>query len=127
MYSFINDKRKHVFKLYLNKSLVAKTYYNISNGDDLFNKEYVGLFRLETKEKYRNKGYMTMLLEYAFNYIKNDLKINYIVLNVNKNNNIALNFYKKHDFILYKNHSVPFDDNEYYYTLIKKLLNNKNF
>lgn len=60
---------------------------------------------------------MRYLLEQIFNYAKNELNLDAILLNVYKENKNALNLYFKAGFEIYKD----FDD-ESYFTLIKKLV-----
>lgn len=122
LFEFINEKRfivddeKGIFKLFLGDILVAKSYFDIEQPDKLFTQKYVGLFKLETNVAYRGKGYMRYLLEQIFNHVKNEFNIDYIFLNVYKENKNALNLYFKSGFEIYK----EFDD-ESYFTLIKKL------
>ena len=112
------DNKKSIFKLLLNDNLIAKSYFSMENPDNLFNNKYVGIFKLETIKEFRVKGYMNILIDHIFEYVLNNLNINYILLNVYKDNHAALNLYLKKGFEIYKD----FNDDEYpYFTLIKRL------
>ena len=100
--------------------LVAESQFNIEQPDELFNQKYIGLFKLKTVKEFQGKGFMKYLLGQIFNYVKNELNIGYILLNVYKNNNNALNLYLNNGFEIYKNYD-DVDDDEPYFTLIKKL------
>lgn len=111
---FIIDNENGIFKLFLGDTLVARSYFYIEQADELFNQKYVGIFKVETNIAYRGKGYMRYLLEQIFNYVKNEFSIDYILLNVYKDNKNALNLYFKVGFEIYKD----FDE---YFTLIKNI------
>ena len=57
---------------------------------------------LEIKSKYRNKGFGLLLFKKVELYFA-DKKICKCFLEVNKNNNLAINFYKKIGFVYIKN------------------------
>jgi ribosomal protein S18 acetylase RimI-like enzyme len=116
---FIVDKKDYKFQLFLGENLISKSYFVIEQPDELFNQKYVGLFKLETNSKFRRKGFMLYLLNNIFNYVKCELKINNILLNVHKDNSDALNLYFNIGFKIYKDYS---HDDEPYYTLIKELI-----
>ena len=115
---FIIDKKNYKFQLFLEDILVAESHFSIEQPDELFNQKYVGLFKLETNKEFRGKGFMKYLLGQIFDYVKNELNIINILLNVYKNNDSALNLYFNSGFEIYKNYD---DDDEPYFTLIKKL------
>ena len=115
---FVVDKKNYKFQLFLGDILVAKSDFSIDQPNELYNQKYVGLFKLETVEKFQGKGYMKYLLEQIFDYIKNELNIDTILLNVYKNNDRALNLYFNSGFVIYKKYD---DDEDPYYTLIKDL------
>lgn len=114
------DKKNYKFQLFLEDILVAESHFSIEQPDDLFNQEYVGLFKLKTNEEFRGKGFMKYLLGQIFDYVKNKLNIDSILLNVYKNNSSALHLYFNSGFEIYKNYN---DDDEPYFTLLKKLKN----
>jgi len=116
---FIIDKKNYKFQLFLENILVAESHFNIEQPDDLFDQKYLGLFKLKTDKEFRGKGLMKYLLEQIFDYVKNKLNINNILLNVYKNNNTALNLYFNCGFEIYKNYDD--EDDDPYFTLIKKL------
>jgi ribosomal protein S18 acetylase RimI-like enzyme len=108
------------FQLFLDDILVCESYFIIEQPDELFDQKYVGLFKLETKIEFRGKGFMKHLLGCIFDYVKNDLNINNILLNVYKNNDNALKLYLGAGFEIYKNYDNE-EDEDPYFTLIKKL------
>lgn len=120
---FVVDTTNNIFLLFLNKTLVAHSYFSIEDPDELFNQKYVGLFKLITNKDFRGKGYMKYLLNEIFNYIKQNLDIHYILLNVYKSNENALKLYFNNGFEIYKDYDDDDDDQEEepYFTLIKKL------
>lgn len=113
---FIIGKEK--FQLFLDKTLVAESYFCIEQPDKLFNQNYVGLFKLKTIKEFQGKGLMKYLLNQIFDYVKDKLKINNILLNVYEENHTALNLYLKSGFEVYKDYT---DTEEPYFTLIKRL------
>ena len=60
------------------------------------------ILSLEIKSKYRNKGFGLLLFKKVELYFA-DKKICKCFLEVNKNNNLAINFYKKIGFVYIKN------------------------
>ena len=60
------------------------------------------ILSLEIKSKYRNKGLGSLLFKNIESYFV-DKRIRRCFLEVNKNNNIAINFYKKIGFVYIKN------------------------
>ena len=60
------------------------------------------ILSLEIKSKYRNKGFGLLLFKKVELYFA-DKKICKCFLEVNKNNNLAINFYKKTGFVYIKN------------------------
>ena len=60
------------------------------------------ILSLEIKSKYRNKGFGLLLFRKVESYFV-DKKICKCFLEVNKNNNLAINFYKKIGFVYIKN------------------------
>ena len=117
---FVIDKKNDKFQLFLDNLLTAESYFTIIDPDELFDQKYLGLFRLKTEEDFRGKGFMKYLLTLIFNYAKNKLNVNYILLNVYKSNTPAVNLYFNSGFEIYKN----FEEDEIekpYFTLIKKL------
>ncbi len=60
------------------------------------------ILSLEIKNKYRNKGFGLLLFKKVELYFA-DKKICKCFLEVNKNNNLAINFYKKIGFVYIKN------------------------
>ena len=60
------------------------------------------ILSLEIKSKYRNKGFGLLLFEKVELYFA-DKKICKCFLEVNENNNLAINFYKKIGFVYIKN------------------------
>ena len=60
------------------------------------------ILSLEIKSKYRNKGFGLLLFKKVELYFK-DKKICKCFLEVNKNNKLAINFYKKIGFVYIKN------------------------
>lgn len=126
LYEFLEPAKRFVvdasrFQLFSEDVCVAESYCVIAQSDNLFNQKYVGLFRLKTIKESRGKGFMRYLLDQIFNYVKNDLKIDYILLNVYKDNQKALNLYFKNGFEVYKDFD-DVEDDEPYFTLIKKLI-----
>lgn len=105
------------FQLFLNNILVSETHFSIEYPDNLFNKKYVGIFKLKTNKKFRGKGFAKYLLEKIFNYVRNHLKIKYILLNVYKDNQNAVKLYFNAGFEIYKDYDVE----NPYFTLIKNL------
>jgi ribosomal protein S18 acetylase RimI-like enzyme len=95
------------FMLYSDDILLSELFFELK-------KEYVGIFKLKTYENYRNMGYAEFLLTEFFYFIKNYIKINEILLNCYKNNEIALKLYLKLNFKIKK----EYDD---YYLLNKYL------
>ena len=121
---FVVDKKNHKFQLFLENIIVAKSNFNIEQPDELINEKYVGLFKLETNKEFRGKGFMKYLLGQIFEYVKNELNINNILLNVYKNNDSAVKLYFNSGFEIYQDHN---DENgeDPYFTLIKKLNDSK--
>ena len=107
----INDNK---FQLFLNDILLTETGFNIEQEDEWFNEKYITLHDLKTVKKYQGKGFANTLLEYIFNYVKNELKLNIITLIVYKNNYKAVNLYFKSGFEIY----IEYEDS---YSLIKNL------
>ncbi len=60
------------------------------------------ILSLEIKSKYRNKGLGSLLFKKIESYFV-DKRIRRCFLEVNKNNNLAINFYKKIGFVYIKN------------------------
>ena len=60
------------------------------------------ILSLEIKSKYRNKGFGLLLFKKVESYFA-DKKICKCFLEVNKNNNLAINFYEKIGFVYLKN------------------------
>ena len=60
------------------------------------------ILSLEIKSRYRNKGFGLLLFKKVELYFA-DKKICICFLEVNKNNNLAINFYKKIGFVYIKN------------------------
>lgn len=117
---FVVDEKYRRFSLFLGDTKVSVAFFSIENPDELFNQKYVGVFKLLTNPEFRGKGYMGHLLEFIFDYIKNTLNIDYILLNVYKKNVGALNLYHKKGFEIYKDYDND-EDEDPYFTLIKKL------
>ena len=115
---FVSDVKGHKFQLFVGDELVAETNFNIEKPDWLFNEKYIGIFGLNTKEEHRRKGYMKYLMDQIFDYVRNKFNINYILLNVYKDNTAAVNLYQNMGFEIYRD----YDEGEgSYFTLIKKL------
>lgn len=117
---FIVDEKNHKFQLFLGDILVSISSFSIEKPNELIDENYVGVFKLKTNKKFRKRGFMKFMLKKIFYYVKNDLKINNILLNVYKNNIIALNLYLNCGFEIHKDFSEDIDE-EPYFTLIKKL------
>lgn len=111
------DKKNFIFKLFLGRTLVSKSNFSIEKPDELYDKKYVGIFKLGTKKEYRGKGFAKDLLENIFDYVKNELKIDHILLNVYKDNTNAVNLYFNTGFKIYKS----YEEEDPYLTLIKNL------
>lgn len=107
---------KNKFRLYLDKTLVSETGFNIIQPDKWFDQKYIILFEFKTVEKYQGKGFAKYLLEQIFKYVKNEFKLNIISLVVYKDNYKALNLYINNGFEIF----FDYDDS---YSLIKKLWN----
>jgi ribosomal protein S18 acetylase RimI-like enzyme len=119
--NFANIKfnvENNTFKLYFKSELVSESKFQINKPDYFFDKKYIGLFRLKTLTKFRNKGFGEILINNIFDYVKNNLKLNHIFLNVYTNNTPALNLYFKTGFSIFGKYD---DDDESYYTLVKIL------
>jgi ribosomal protein S18 acetylase RimI-like enzyme len=116
---FVVDKNNDKFQLFLGDILVAESYFSIEQPDELFSHKYVGLFRLKTNEEYGGKGFGKYLLEQIFNYVKNKLKTDSVLLNVYKNNENALKLYLNSGFEVYKDYNDG--DEKPYFTLAKSL------
>lgn len=93
------------------------TKFTIEQPDKWFNKKYATLYNLKTFKKFRNQGFAKKLLNYIFQYIKNELKINTITLLVYKNNIPAINLYLTTNFKIFQN----FENDNPSFILIKKL------
>jgi ribosomal protein S18 acetylase RimI-like enzyme len=106
----INDNK---FQLFLDDNLVTESNFTIEQPDEFFNEEYVTIYDFKTFEDYQGKGFAKYLLNEIFNYVKNELKINIITLNVYKKNTVALNLYLKSGFEVFINYKNS-------YSLIKK-------
>jgi ribosomal protein S18 acetylase RimI-like enzyme len=102
------------FKLFLDKTLVAESGFNIEQPDEWFNEKYVTLYNLKTHKKFQNKGYAKYFLEQIFDYVKNKIKLNIITLIVDKDNYKAINLYLKTGFKIFMEYSDS-------YSLIKKI------
>ena len=61
-------------------------------------------------------GYMRELLKNVFLYVKTELQIDYILLDVEKDNISAINLYNSNGFEIYKD-----DKKDKYFTMLKKL------
>lgn len=117
---FVVNKKNNKFQLFINNDLVSESGFSIENPDKWFNKKYVTLFDLNTSKKFQNKGFAKKLLEEIFNYVKNNLKLNIITLNVYKTNYKAVNLYFKCEFTVL----VDYNDKNIkksYYSLVKNL------
>jgi ribosomal protein S18 acetylase RimI-like enzyme len=113
---FNHNENYGKFELILNDEIIAETHYSINNSDEVFNKKYVALYALETNENHRGKGYMSKLLNYIFTFVKNDLHIKFILLDVEKHNANAIKLYNKNGFIIYND-----DKKDKYITMVKEL------
>lgn len=104
------------FQLFLDNDLVSWSKFNIrvAQAEELINQKYVLLTKLETDKEFRGKGFAKYLLEKIFDYVKNELQIDYISLTVLKNNEAAINLYLGTGFEIFR----TFDD---YYVMLKKL------
>ncbi len=78
----------YIWGYFLNNKLVAFLHITKSY-------ESVDIINIVVDDKVRRKGIATILLNYLYNYF-NDVKE--IFLEVNENNKIAINFYKKNNF-----------------------------
>lgn len=94
---------KNKFKLFIDNNLVSEANFTIEQPDKWFNKKYATLYNLKTFKKFRNQGFAKKLLNYIFQYIKNELKINTITLLVYKNNIPAINLYLTTNFKIFQN------------------------
>ena len=108
---------KNKFKLFIDNNLVSEANFTIEQPDKWFNKKYATLYNLKTFKKFRNQGFAKKLLNYIFQYIKNELKINTITLLVYKNNIPAINLYLTTNFKIFQN----FENDNPSFILIKKL------
>jgi len=97
------DEIEHLLKkgggqgliLYLNKKPIGYCFFrNLVDEAEILS--------LEIKSKYRNKGFGLLLFKKVESYFA-DKKICKCFLEVNKNNNLAINFYKKIGFVYLKN------------------------
>ena len=113
---FNNNENYGKFELKLDNNIVSETHYSINNPDEVFDKKYVALYALETNKNYRNMGYMRELLKNVFLYVKTELQIDYILLDVEKDNISAINLYNSNGFEIYKD-----DKKDKYFTMLKKL------
>lgn len=114
---FVVNKKSEKFQLFYENKLVAESYFSIENPDNLYDEKYIGIFKVKTIEKYRGRGFMRTLLTNIFEYTKNNLNIQVILLNVYLKNAVALNLYLSLGFEIFKE-----DEDDYpYYTLIKHL------
>lgn len=115
-----NEKRfvvdNYKFKLFLGDIYVAESGFSIEEPDEWIKEKYATLFNLKTFKEFRGQGYMKYLLDQIFNYVKNDLKIKIITLNVYKSNTNAINLYLKTGFEIF----IDTYDNDMM-TLIKRL------
>ena len=102
------------FQLSLNNILISETKFTIEEPDEFFNEKYFTIYDLKTINEFQGKGFAKYLLNYIFKYVKNELKINIITLNVYKKNYKALNLYLNSGFEIYINYKNS-------YSLIKKL------
>jgi ribosomal protein S18 acetylase RimI-like enzyme len=109
---FVIDKDK--FQLFLDNNLVSESNFTIEEPDEFVNEEYVTIYDLKTFEDFQGKGFAKYLLNNIFDYVKNELKINIITLNVDKRNTVALNLYLSCGFEMFINYKSS-------YSLIKKL------
>jgi len=102
------------FKLFLGDTLVSESGFTIEEPDEYFSQQYATLYSLKTFEKFQRKGFAKYLLEQIFNYVKNELKLNFITLNVDKKNNNAIELYFNIGFEIF----ISYDNA---YTLVKPL------
>jgi ribosomal protein S18 acetylase RimI-like enzyme len=113
---FNHNENYGKFEIKIDDNIVSETNYSVNKPDEVFNQKYVALYALETNNKYRNMGYMTQLLKNIFTFVKTELGINYILLDVEKDNTPAINLYNSNGFEIYKN-----DKKDKYFTMLKKL------
>ena len=64
--------------------MVSESKFQINKPDYFFDKKYIGLFRLKTLTKFRNKGFGEILINNIFDYVKNNLKLNIFLGKSNK-------------------------------------------
>jgi len=81
--------------IYFSKSPIGYCFFR-----DLMDEAEI--LSLEIKSKYRNKGLGSLLFKKIESYFV-DKRIRRCFLEVNKNNNLAINFYKKIGFVYIKN------------------------
>jgi len=85
----------HGLIIYFNKNPIGYCFFR-------YLMDEAEILSLEIKSKYRNKGLGSLLFKKIESYFV-DKRIRRCFLEVNKNNNLAINFYKKIGFVYIKN------------------------
>ena len=96
----INDKNNNLIILEKENKVIGFLYaYEEAKGHLPFHqkRKYIVLDNIVIDEKYRNKGYGKILLDYIIEYAKKE-KYNDIILNVYNFNENAIKFYEKNGF-----------------------------
>jgi ribosomal protein S18 acetylase RimI-like enzyme len=89
--NFLFDKNK--FKVLVNNKVVSYCYFTIEPPDEYQKENYVTLYSLRTFKKFQRQGFAKYLLNSIFEYTKNNLGINIVMLNVYKDTYKAVNLY----------------------------------
>lgn len=89
------------FKLFVNDELASFCIFSKIESNNRFLKfdeEVVELHEVNTMEQYKRKGYAELLMKKIFDYVKNTMNINYVILRVFGNNKPAIGLYTKLGF-----------------------------
>jgi ribosomal protein S18 acetylase RimI-like enzyme len=119
-FEIIKNIPSHLFKIYTNRSFpynllsffrLYRNYLFFLKKDDRYIgsivlrnrvsyksiRKYWWIYGVNIEKKYRNNGYGTLILNQAIYWLKNK-KIKEVLLNVAKDNEIAISLYKKSGF-----------------------------
>lgn len=111
--SFKNPYPKYLFNAFLNNPFILFLVCLINEkiiGYIVASKNNSGhIISLAVHPKFRRKGVGSILLEEALKSMKNE-GISLVKLEVNENNNSAINFYKKHGFKILRKIKEYYED-----------------
>lgn len=110
----IKTRVNSILRLTSDDEVVSQVEFKVERPDEWFDKEYVSVFDLLTILEYRRKRFAKMMLNYLFDYVRDELKLDTITLVVYKTNKIALSLYFGVGFEIFREYGSS-------YSLVKHL------